>query len=457
MESLAYIHNAIAYEDPKPSPIITLWQRFNGQKRPSSGWLKFLWIGAIVAAVISLGEAAHAATVKIKTNSGNGVNVRVQPTASATPIGGLGEGTIIEVADSNTSGWYMITSGTYKDAYIDSQWTVPILRSDDPMVGVSTGKMKVRTNSGVGLNIRSLPTFSSSIVGVLNQGEEITAMAGETPGWSRITEGPFAGKYISSNWLVSTGTSPDPIGPVSDPATETTYVIKTNSGIGVKVRALPTTASGNIGGLGEGEKVRAKASRTPGWLQVTSGSYQGGYVASPWAVPSSGVIDAVDPGTGNSSGNYSGNYTVRTNSGIGVIVRSSPTTASGNIGGFGEGSVVNATSVGNGWLQITSGSYVGGYISGNWAVAGGSGGTTNVSNPPSYGTGNYVVDTNGGGLIVRSTPSTAARSIGGLGDGQRVSAVASDTAGWLVINSGPYAGGYISSTWVAPANNVASF
>lgn len=375
MESLAYIHNAIAYEDPNPAPIITLWQRFNGQKRPSSGWLKFLGISLIVAAAISLGEAAHAAT------------------------------------------------------------------------------MKVKTDTGLGMNVRSAPTINSDIVGGLSEGDVINVSASETSAWSRITEGSLAGKYVSSTWLVSVGTSSDPIIPIGDPAMAKVYVIKTNSGIGVKVRALPTTASGNIGGLGEGEKVGMKASGTPGWLQVTSGSYQGGYVNSTWAVSSSGSTDAVDPVTPNSSGNY----TVRTNSGIGVVVRSSPTTASANIGGLGEGSVISATPAGNGWLQITSGSYAGGYISGTWAVAGGSGGTSNASNPPSYGTGNYVVDTNGGGLIVRSAPSTAARSIGGLGEGQRVSAVASGTGGWLVINSGPYAGGYISSVWVAPTSSVASF
>ncbi len=374
MESLAYIHNAIAYEDPTPAPIVTLWQRFNGQKRPSSGWLKFLWIGVIVAATISLGEAARAAT------------------------------------------------------------------------------MKVKTDNGLGMNVRSAPTVNSDIVGGLSEGAVINVSASETPAWSQITEGSLAGKYVSNTWLVSVGASSDPIIPVSDPATEKTYVIKTNSGIGVKVRALPATTSVHVGGLGEGEKVSAKASGTEGWLQVTSGGYRGGYVASAWAVPSSGYIEAVDPGTGGSSGNY----TVRTNSGIGVVVRSSPSNVSGNIGGLGEGSVVKATPVGNGWLQITSGSYAGGYISDNWAVVGGSGSTINVNNPD-YGTGNYIVDTNGGGLIVRSAPTTSARSIGGLGEGQRVSAVASGTAGWLVINSGSYAGGYISSAWVTSVSSVASF
>lgn len=451
MESLAYIHNAIAYEDPQPAPTLVLWQRFNGQKRPSSGWLKFLWIGVIVAATISLSEAAQAATVRVKTNSGNGVLVRPQPTTAAAQIGGLGEGAIIEIAASNTPGWYLITSGTYKNAYIDGQWTVPV-SSGNSSGGTSTGgagKVQVKTDNGLGMNVRSLPTVNSSIVGGLNEGEMITIIASDTPGWNKITEGRFAGNYVSTNWLVSVGTSVDPIIPVVNPNTEKKYVIRTNSGNGVIVRALPIASSQQLYTLGDGQTINAKASSTPGWIEVTSSNLRGGYIASEWAMPSDGLINVVDPS------NSRGNYRVRTNSGIGVVVRSNPTSASANLGGLGEGSIIVAAPVGGGWLQIISGSYAGGYISNSWAVAsGGTGGMIEVNQP----NGNYMVNTNGGNLMVRSAPNSTAGSIGGLQKGQRVSAVASGTPGWLVINAGPYAGGYIASNWVVATNsNVALF
>lgn len=364
MESLAYIQSAIAYEDPNPAPTLVLWRGFNGQKRPSSGWLKFLWIGVIVATTISLTEVAQAATVKVKTNSGNGVYVRVQPTTSAAQMGGLAEGTVVDIADSSTPGWYVITSGAYKNAYVDGRWTVPISAGGDPIIGGTTGKMQVKTDTGLGMNVRSAPTVSSSIIGGLNEREIIGVTASDIPGWSKITEGRFIDSYVSNSWLVSMGTSSDPNIPVVNPNMEKKYAIKTNSGSGVRVRALPTRGSEVIGGLGEGEKISAKPSGTPGWLVITSGSYPGRYVASDWAMPIDGLIQVYNPTTSN----FQGNYRVRTNSKNGLVVRSSPSSASTNLGGLGEGSVVNAAPVGNGWLQIISGTYAGGYISGAWAA-----------------------------------------------------------------------------------------
>lgn len=365
MESLAYIQSAIAYEDPNPSPTLVLWQGFNGQKRPSAGWLKFLWIGVMVATTISLTEVAQAATVKVKTNSGNGLNVRVQPTAGAAQMGGLTEGTVVDVADSSTPGWRIITSGAYKNGYIDGQWTVPTSTGGgDPIVGGTMGKMQVKTDTGLGMNVRSAPTVSSSIIGGLSEREIIGVTASDTPDWSKITEGRFIGSYVSNSWLMSLGTSSDPIIPVVNSNTEKKYAIKTNTGNGLNVRALPTKGSAVMGGLGEGEKISAKPSGTPGWLVITSGSYPGGYVATDWAMPVDGLIPVYNPNVNNSQGNYR----VRTNSGIGVVVRSSPSSASPNLGGLGEGSVVNAAPAGNGWMQIISGPYAGGYISGAWVA-----------------------------------------------------------------------------------------
>lgn len=365
MESLAYIQSAIAYEDPNPSPTLILWQNFNGQKRPSAGWLKFLWVGVIIAATISLTEIAQAAPVKVKTNSGIGVKVRAQPTTNAAQMGGLAEGTVVDIADSNIPGWYIITSGAYKNSYIDGRWTVPIAAGGgDPIVGGTMGKMQVKTDTGLGMNVRAAPTVSSSIVGGLSEREIIGVTASDAPGWSKITEGSYVGSYVSNNWLVSLGTSSGPIIPVNNPNAEKKYAIKTNSGVGLKVRALPTTSGAAIGGLGEGERVNAKPSGTPGWLIITSGSYPGGYVASNWAMPVDGTIEVNNPVPSN----YQGRYTVKTNSKNGLIVRSSPNSASTNLGGLGEGSVVNATPMGNGWLQIISGNYAGGYISGAWAT-----------------------------------------------------------------------------------------
>lgn len=457
MESLAYIHQLIAYTDPSPAPIVTLWQRFNGQKRPSSGWLKFLGLSVIIAAAISLSEAAQAATVRVTTSNSN-LNVRVQPNTSLEPVASLTPGTLVEVADSNTPGWFVITAGNYRNSYIASEFTVPVGVGGDPIAPGATGKMRVKTDNGLGINVREAPNSSSQIKGGFDEAEIVSVTASDTPGWSRVTEGRFAGRFVNNSWLVSIGTGgnePMRVAPAVTPPVETNqsterdYVIKTTSGNGVHVRALPIETSQRIEGLAEGAKITARQSGTAGWLQITSGSVRGGYVRDSWAVTP--VVDR--PRVSNSFDSAeAGNYRVKTNSRVGVIVRSSPTIDSRNMGGLDEGAVVRAVPFNSEWLQLVSGENSGGYIARQWTTT--TSGAIATMNPR---TGNYFVNTNLSNLMVRSAPRNTADAIAGLSKGQRLSAVASGTSGWLRITEGPYAGGYISSTWVSPTSNVASF
>ncbi|NJL90840.1 MAG: hypothetical protein HC916_14400 [Coleofasciculaceae cyanobacterium SM2_1_6] len=361
MESLAYIHQSIAYADPQPAPKVVLWQNLNWQKPPSSAWLKFLWLSVIITAVVAISETAQAAAVKVQTNSGSGVYVRPEPSTATSPIGGLAEGAVVDVQASETSSWMRITSGAYKDAYIDGQWTVPVGSStDSPASGT---KFQVRTDFGLGLNVRALPSTSSDIVAGLGEGSMISIADSGTPGWAKIIDGSGSGYFVSTDWLVPvTSNNISTPTPSNNTSSAGLYAVKTNSGIGVKVRNSPSGAV--IGGIGEGGRIDAAPSSTPGWAVITSGAYAGGYVADSWLVKSSGYTPV---GSGSGGSAAAGLYAVKTNSGAGVKVRNSPSGAV--IGGIGDGDTVNAASSGTpGWLVITSGAYAGGYISESWAI-----------------------------------------------------------------------------------------
>ena len=369
MESLAYIHQSIAYSDPQPAPKVVLWKSLNWQKLPSSAWLKFLWLSVIITATVAISETAQAATVQVKTNSGNGVYVRPQPTTSITQIGGLSEGAVVNIEPSTTPGWYVITSGTYKDAYIDGKWTVPFggggtASSSGGMVGGT--KFQVKTDFGLGLNVRALPSTNSGVVTSLGEGSVISIADSGTPGWAQIIDGSGSGYFVSTAWLapVDSGSGNTPINTGSTGSTAAgLHTVRTNSGIGVKVRTQP---GGTVmGGIGEGGTINTESSGTPGWSVITSGAYAGGYVSDRWLVKSgSGYTPAFN---GSSGSNASGLYAVKTNSGIGVKVRTRP---GGTVmGGIGDGGTINAESSGTpGWLVVTSGAYAGGYISDSWAV-----------------------------------------------------------------------------------------
>jgi hypothetical protein len=367
MESLAYIHQSIAYSDLQPAPKVVLWQSLNWQKPPSSAWLKFLWLSVIITAVVTISETAQAATVKVKTNSGNGVYVRPQPTTAVAQIGGLSEGAVVNAQPSTTPGWYVITSGTYKNAYIDGRWTVPV--GTGGSTGGNTGgmasgtKFQVKTDFGLGLNVRALPSTSSSIVAGLGEGTVITIADSGTPGWAKIIDGSGSGYFVSTAWLTPVGSGSD-YTPVnnSSSAAAGLYAVKTNSGIGVKVRTTPGGAV--MGGIGEGGTINVQPSSTPGWSVITSGAYAGGYVSDSWLVKSGGGYTSTG---GGSKGGATGLYAVKTNSGIGVKVRTAP--GGSVMGGIGEGGTINAQPSGTpGWLVVTSGAYAGGYVADSWTV-----------------------------------------------------------------------------------------
>ncbi len=525
MESLAYIHTMIAYSEATPK--VTLLQSFNWRRPPSSAWLQFVWVSILVAAIISVSEAAQAATVRIQTNSGNGVRVMQQPAVDAPSLGGIGEGDFVEVEPSATQGWLVITSGTYRGGYLDSRWASPVSGSVTPVQSANPSsavpgsyQVQVKTDNGFGLNVRSSPEIKDgNIVGNLQEQEVVMVVASSNPGWLQITEGRLVGNYISNDWVVAIGNqgSPDSTVPMVASGTnpEKIYQVRTNSRTGLRVRALPTGNSAQIGGLEEGAQIKAKASGTPGWLIITDGNLRNGYIDSQWVAvveptppapkpsqpgqyqvrsvsglnvrssPNGTIIgslangeaiaaapvssqwlqiiggrwnggyvfrDFVAPmGTTNVAGQTS-SYRVRTNSGVGVMVRDSPSTAGRILSGLPEGQVVTATAPVAGWQQISSGPAAGGYVSSNWLVP--TGNFTAATNPSE---GQYQVSTNSGvGLVVRSAPSTASKSLGGLAEGTPVVASPSGTPGWMVITTGPFAGGYVSGTWLTDGSTNAS-
>ncbi len=279
MESLAYVHQSIAYSDPQPAPKVVLWQSLNWQKPPSSAWLKFLWLSVIITATIAISETAQAATVQVETNSGIGVKVRTQPGGAV--MGGIGEGGTINAESSGTPGWSVITSGAYAGGYVSDNWLVKSGGGSGGGSGGAAGVYAVKTNSGFGVKVRNQP--GGKVMGGIEEGGRIDVESSGTPGWSVITSGAYAGGYVSDNWLVKSGGGSGGDSGGGSGGAAGVYVVRTNSGFGMKVRTQPGGAV--MGGIGEGGTINAESSGTPGWLVVTSGTYAGGYISDSWAVP----------------------------------------------------------------------------------------------------------------------------------------------------------------------------
>ncbi len=202
MESLAYIHQSLAYSDSQSAPKVVLWQRLNWQKPPSSAWLKFLWLSVIITAVVAISETAQAATVKVQTNSGIGVKVRTSPGGAV--MGGIGEGGTVNAEPSGTPGWDVITSGAYAGGYVSNSWLVKsgggYMNGGGGFNGGTAGLYAVKTNSGIGVKVRTAP--GGTVMGGIGDGGTVNAEPSGTAGWLVITSGAYAGGYISDSWAV---------------------------------------------------------------------------------------------------------------------------------------------------------------------------------------------------------------------------------------------------------------
>ena len=347
MESLAYVHQAIAYTESAPAPQIVLGQNLNLGKLPSSAWLKFVGVSVIIAASIIISESAQAAPSqsKVFTDSGMGLNIRDCPDSyKCNIVGGLSEGAIVTVDDSGVDGWAKITNGPSTGYFVSYNYLVGV--NSGPSINPSIGKYLVDTRQGIGLNVRALPTTGSKVVGGLGEGASVNAVD-SGGGWAKIVDGPYAGYFVSAYSLVGFPSS-----------SGGKYLVDTRQGIGLNVRALPTTGSKVVGGLSEGASVNAVDSGG-GWAKIVDGPYAG-YFVSAYSLVGFSI-------NGDSNSDSSGNGRVSTNNGIGLNVRALPTTSSKIVGGLGENASVNVVNSGTpGWGKVVSGPYSGYFVSTDW-------------------------------------------------------------------------------------------
>ncbi len=159
-------------------------------KRKSHRILSAVLAGLLCFAAPAAGLASEYATVK-----GGGLNLRQKASLDAKVLGQYGTGTWIEVVSKGDTWSKVKVAG--KEGYMMSKYL---------NFGASASILYVRTNTGIGLNLREAPNTCARIITSFPVGTAVTVLQAGSA-WHKVKAGNLVG-YMSSAYLTSAKPSP---------------------------------------------------------------------------------------------------------------------------------------------------------------------------------------------------------------------------------------------------------
>lgn len=126
---------------------------------------------------------------------GGRLNLRQSASLTAEVLGQYPTGTWMTVVEKGDE-WTKVTVDG-KTGYVMSKYLADPAQSD--------ATRYVRTNTGIGLNLRSAPSLTGTIVTSFKPGTEVTVIA-QSDGWAQVKIGEQVG-YMSSRFLATKATS----------------------------------------------------------------------------------------------------------------------------------------------------------------------------------------------------------------------------------------------------------
>ncbi len=270
METLAFTHAAVAYEDPNPAPELQI-----NLEIPSSAWVGALSTAVVLSAVVGTAPNAEAA-VRLGDFCSAVGQVQSSLLREGYDAGGVdssfGSGTLRAVQR------FQSDNGLAADGVVGSQTASALgLRGpafsagnrcyDDGDVGNSGGTV-VSTN-GSALTVRSGPGGGYTAVDYLANGTPVTVTR-TSGGWSEIN----GGGWVASDWLGSGGIG----SPGGDTGTsDDGFLTVSTNGSDLVVRSGPGMEYEAVSYLANGRSVPYR-DYSGGWYQITDN----GWVSSSW-------------------------------------------------------------------------------------------------------------------------------------------------------------------------------
>ena len=361
---------------------------------------------------------------KVTTSS---LNVRANASTNSSRIGSLKKGTIVEIENISSNGWYKIkykkgygyVSGKYIEILNDSSTDTTVIK-----------KGKINTNT---LNVRSEASASSSKIGTLSKGTIVDIVKIEKNGWYKIKYKKGYG-YISGSYVVDVDSEDN--GSSNDTTVIKKGKINTTT---LNVRSEASASSSKIGTLSKGTIVEIVKIEKNGWYKI---KYKKGYgyISGSYVVD----VDSEDNGSSNDTTVIKkGKINTTT-----LNVRSEASASSSKIGTLSKGTIVEIVKIEkNGWYKIKYKKGYG-YISGSYVVDVDSedNGSSNDTTVIKKGKINTTT------LNVRSEASASSSKIGTLSKGTIVEIVKIEKNGWYKIKY-KKGYGYISGSYVVDVDS----
>jgi uncharacterized protein YgiM (DUF1202 family) len=236
--------------------------------------------------VVSTGNNGNGGGGKVKTTAtvtATQLNVRSEPTASSTLLGQTSLGEQGEVyPESEVNGWVKVRFTSGVEGYVSKKY-VTITQTIDtsgttftpstPSTGTTTATATVNTAL---LNVRSMPTASSALLGQVTLGMTGSVVPGtDANGWVQVQFTNGVTGYVSKKYVSVSGGTVTPT-PTYQPTTNSVVV---NTAL-LNVRSTPGVTGALVGQAQMGDTGTVIATASNGWVQVQFTKGIVGYVAN---------------------------------------------------------------------------------------------------------------------------------------------------------------------------------
>ncbi len=232
-------------------------------------------------------------TVKVNTDS---LNMRFAPGTRQPVVATLPVATVLTVTGGPTAAggysWYSVTSAAYGDGWVAGEFLLAASGSTpspapDPQQPPS-GSYPVGTQLIVatdGLNMRSAPSLSRSVIAMLPQGTRVEVTDAATTAEGYVWYGVYAGTY-GGGWCVAKYLQPASGNPTPSPSPPPATGLATGSQVQVvrgrlNVRSGPSLNASILGVAGDGEifRIEGAPSATDGyqWYPVKNDRFPKGW------------------------------------------------------------------------------------------------------------------------------------------------------------------------------------
>ena len=278
------------------------------------------------------------------------------------------------------------------------------------------------------LNLRSEPSSSGTLVGVLPKGATVTIL--ETSGdWYKVQSNGMTG-YVSKTYISTDGSSDSSSSSSSSPSSSTTSESGSINASGVNIRSGSSTSSSIVANVGKGTAV--KVTGTDGdWYKIDYNG-QTAYVYKTYVtLDSSGSSSSSSTTTSDKTGTINATY---------VRLRSGASLSSSILKVLDKGASMTVTGESGDWYKV---SYNGtdGYVYKTYVTIGSSSGSSSSSSSADQsGTINATY------VRFRSGSSTSSSILGTFDKGASVTVTGTDGDWYKVSYNGK--DGYVYKTYV---------